>query len=350
MKNMLLAGLMALQATASSAAEFQAYPGAATDIAPPMTMNETYDAVLGSGLGPAIDPAKGYRIEDFGKGAHMVTNGVYQMMVLVTGTGVILVDAPPPLGDLILKAVDEIAPGRPVTHLIYSHAHVDHIGSAGTVLAAYPKAEIVAHRETRDILARAADPARPLPTRTFDGIDKPFRLEAGGQTLQLNYSGPNHEPGNIEIWHAESGTLMLVDVVFPGWMMWRRMAIAHDIPGVFALVSALNGKYDYKHLLAGHVGRAGTRADVEQQLGFMKDLHGAAARALGETRPGEGMQTRDQSNPWAVFDNYIDRVTVKCVAELAPKWRDRLSAFDVFIYDQCMAMEQSIRVDGPSLH
>ena len=81
----------------------------------------------------------------------------------------------------------------------------------------------------------------------------------------------------------------------------------------------------------------------------MTDLHAAAATALGSTTPGEGMRPQDKTNPWAVFDNYIDRVTVTCVASLAPKWRDKLSAFDVFIYDQCMAMEQSIRVDGPSL-
>lgn len=349
MRHLYLAAMLLLPPAGLSAAEFHAYPGAG-DIPPPMTMNGQYDVVLGSGQGPAIDQAKGYRVEAFGHGAYMVTNNVYQMMIVVTGKGLILVDAPPPLGDLILKAAAEIAPGKPVTHLVYSHAHVDHIGSAAAIIAAYPDAEIVAHRETYDILARAADRNRPLPTRVFEGIDKPHALEVDGQRLDLNYSGPNHEPGNIEIWHAQSRTLMLVDVVFPGWMMWRRMAIAHDIPGVFDLVGKLNAKYDYRHLVAGHVGRAGTREDVEQQLAFMGDLHAAAADALGTTKPGEGMRTADQANPWAVFDNYIDRVTVKCVATLAPEWRSKLSGFDVFIYDQCMAMEQSIRVDGPSLH
>jgi hypothetical protein len=37
------------------------------------------------------------------------------------------------------------------------------------------------------------------------------------------------------------------------------------------------------------------------------------------------------------------------VNTLTPKWQDKMSAFNVFIYDQCLAMEQSIRVDGPSL-
>ena len=61
------------------------------------------------------------------------------------------------------------------------------------------------------------------------------------------------------------------------------------------------------------------------------------------------MNQADLANPWAVYDNYIDRVVVSCVNDLAPKWRDRLAGFDVFIYDQCMTMEQSLRIDGPSL-
>lgn len=348
MRTRVFAGFLMLSASFAAAQDYVPYPGAA-DIPPPMVHNDHYDPVLTEGLGADIDPAKGYRVQDLGAGAYMVTEGIYQMMIVRTDAGLILVDAPPPIGDKILKAAEEIAPGARITHLVYSHAHVDHIGFAAQIVATNPDMEIVAHQETADLLARAADPNRPLPTVTFDGIDAPFTLTAANQTLELNYSGPNHEPGNIEIWHKDSQTLMLIDVVFPGWMMWRRMAIAHDIPGVFDLVGKINAKYDFKTLVSGHVGRTGTKADVDNQLAFMTDLHGAALSALGSTKIAEGMRPEDTANPWAVFDNFIDRVTVACVAELAPKWRDKLSGFDVFIYDQCMAMEQSIRVDGPSL-
>jgi hypothetical protein len=50
-------------------------------------------------------------------------------------------------------------------------------------------------------------------------------------------------------------------------------------------------------------------------------------------------------NPWAVFDNYIDRVVVQCVDTLSPKWQSRLAAFDVYIWDQCYSMEQTLRIE-----
>ena len=319
------------------------------DIAPPMVRTSKYLAVPASERGPAIDPAKGYRVQNLGHGAYLVTDGVYQAMLIVHADGVLLADAPPSIGSKISQAIGEVAPGQKITHLIYSHAHVDHIGFAGELKKAYPAMHIVAHEETQRLLARAKDSRRPVPTETFSGIGQKFAVNVGGQSLQLEYPGPNHEPGNIEIYHEASKTLMLVDVVFPGWMMWRRLALAQDIPGYFEVVRNLNAKYDFSTLVAGHLNRTGTKTDVTNQLEFMGDLHAAANDGLARIKTGEGMNPNDLTNPWAVFDNYIDRVTIHCVNALTPKWKNRLAGYDVYIYDQCMSMEQSLRVDGPSM-
>lgn len=62
-----------------------------------------------------------------------------------------------------------------------------------------------------------------------------------------------------------------------------------------------------------------------------------AAAALAVTQPTvSGMLARLR---------YIDRVAAQCVNTLAPKWSARLAAFDVFIWDPCYAMEQSLRID-----
>ncbi len=63
---------------------------------------------------------------------------------------------------------------KPVTHLIYSHFHADHIGAAHVF---GDDVEIVAQRETLRMLVEAADPKRPLPTVTFDDE---FKLSFGG--------------------------------------------------------------------------------------------------------------------------------------------------------------------------
>lgn len=296
-----------------------------------------YMDVPPSALGPAIDAAKGYRVQDLGSGLYMITDNAYQSMFLVYDRGVVVIDAPPPFAAHIPEAIAKVT-DKPVTHLIYSHSHADHIGGAKS-LGGHPI--IIAHDDTLRLLKRAADPNRPLPTVTFS--DK-YTLRVGNKVLELSYHGNAHEPGNIFISAPAQRVLMVVDVVFPGWMPWRRFALAQDIPGYFAQVEEI-GRMDWDTLVGGHVARTGTHADVAVQVEFDRDVKDAAAKALASTTPGVGLNPADKGNPWAVFDDYIDRVAGQCVNTLTPKWSNRLAAFDVYIWDQCYAMEQSLRIE-----
>jgi len=287
--------------------------------------------------GPAVDPAKGYRLQDLGDGLYMVTDNIYQSMFLVYDKGVVVVDTPPTFAAHLPQAIAEVTK-NPVTHVIYSHAHKDHIGGTKGLGG---KPIIIAHEETLRLLKRDADPDRPLPTVTFK--DK-YTLNVGGKKLDLSYHGPGHLPGNIFISAPEQKVLMVIDEVFPGWMPWRRFAVAQDVLGSMAQVEEIR-KMDWNTLVSGHVERAGTHADVDMQSEFYGDLKQAAAKALGSTKPGEGVDPVDMKNPWAVFDNYIDRVAVQCVNTLTPKWSTRLAAYDVYIWDQCYSMEQTLRIE-----
>ena len=296
-----------------------------------------YMDVQASAQGPAIDPAKGYRLQDLGSGLYMITDNAYQSMFLVYDRGVVVIDAPPSYAAHIPEAIAEVSE-KPITHLVYSHSHIDHIGGA-KALGGQPV--IIAQEETLRLLKRAADPNRPLPIVTFP--DK-YTLRVGSQVLELSYHGNAHEPGNIFIYAPAQRVLMVVDVVFPGWMPWRRFALAQDIPGYFSQVEEI-GKADWDTFVGGHVARTGTHKDVEVQADFNRSVKQAAATALATTKPSVGLNPLDKANPWAVFDNYIDRVAAQCVNILTPKWSAKLSGFDVYVWDQCYAMEQSLRIE-----
>jgi glyoxylase-like metal-dependent hydrolase (beta-lactamase superfamily II) len=303
--------LMATNAAAQTAASvpYENMP----KIAPPGVRIGKHIDIPESAKGPPVDPAKGYRIERLGRNLYMVTENTYQSMFLVYESGVVVVDVPPTYAALIPKAIAEIT-DKPITHLIYSHSHRDHIGGAASVGG---RPIIIAHEETRRLLARDNDPNRPLPMVTFRDT---YTLKVGTETLELSYHGIGHAPGNIFIYAPAQKTLMVVDVILPGWMMWRRFNLAQGT-------------------------RVGTRADVELQSEFMTDLKAAASSALKSTQVGVGVDPRDMENPWAVYGNYIDRVVIQCVNDLTPKWSGTLASFDVFIWDQCYAMEQSLRID-----
>jgi glyoxylase-like metal-dependent hydrolase (beta-lactamase superfamily II) len=290
--------------------------------------------------GPAI-PEKGYLLEELGDKLYWLSDGMYQMMFLVWEEGVIAVDAPPTLGNNILRAIREVTP-LPVTDVVYSHHHADHIGAA----VLYPtEARRYAHTDTAEILARINDPNRPVPKQTFD---KSRVLNQGSQRLQLDYKGPNHSPGNLFIYAPRQQTLMLVDVIFPGWVPFAYLAVSSDIPGwVTAHQRALD--YPFQTLVGGHLTRLGTRDDVVVQEEYITDIRNSAESAYADVDFGAIFSSVDPENPWAIFQAYLDAVVTQATEQVVPRWVDRLGGADVFTRSSVFTMAEAIRIDYGSL-
>src|SRR5882724_6877582 len=199
-------------------------------------------------LGTAI-PAAGYVVQEVRDKLYWVSDGIYSCMFLSTGSGVIVVDAPQTIAPNLLAAIASVT-AEPVTHVIYSHHHADHIGGAGVL----PKtATYIAQSETAALLQRENDPNRPVPTVTFDDT---YTLNVGSQTLTLDYHGPNHDVGNIFIYAPKQKMLMVVDVVWPGWAPFDELGSPVDIKGYLDAHDQML-TYDFDTLIAGHVNRLG---------------------------------------------------------------------------------------------
>jgi Zn-dependent hydrolases, including glyoxylases len=137
-------------------------------------------------LGPDI-PESGYVVQDLGGGAHFVTQGMINTMFVETKNGVVLVDASPFLGDKLLEAIESVTP-KPVTHLIYSHAHADHIGAAH--LLKRDGLKIISHEITGEFIREVKnDDRRPLPTETFSGRRKEMDIDGCGSSSTTRETG-----------------------------------------------------------------------------------------------------------------------------------------------------------------
>ncbi len=304
------------------------------------------DPVPDSAQSVPIDPAKGYFVEEIRDGVYWITEGVYQVMFVTTGTGVIVVDAPPSIGANILSAIADVT-DEPITHVIYSHSHADHISAAGL----YPDdATYIAHEDTAAQLERD----RPVPFGAFVGggpvpepdvtFSESFTLTVGSQTLELDYRGPNHEPGNIFVYAPDQKVLMLVDIVFPAWSPFANLALAEDVPGYFEAHDQVLG-YDFEDFIGGHLGRLGDRAAVELASEYIHDIQNNAIGALQTVDFFAIAAETGFENSWLLFDTYIDAVAARCADLTVPAWTGRLAAVDIFTYDPCWTVAESLRID-----
>ena len=188
-----------------------------------------YAPVPRSAFGPALNE-QGYYVGRVERNLYWVTDGTYQSAFLTTSDGVVLLRrAADASGTTSSEPIDEIAAANgvsnKVTYLVYSHHHADHAGASSLFDKDVAR---IGHEETRRLLLRDDDPARPPPEETFQDRRT---LEIGGERIELAWHGANHSPDNIVIHLPDHDTLMLVDIVNPGWVPVYVVNLTEDIPG-----------------------------------------------------------------------------------------------------------------------
>ena len=299
-----------------------------------------YAPIPRSAIGPALNE-QGYYVGRVEKNLYWVTDGTYQSAFLTTKDGVVLLDAPPTIGHNIQRAVDKIASdngvSNKITHLIYSHHHADHVGASSLFNKNVTR---IGHEETKNLLLRDNDAARPIPDEIFQ--DK-RTLNIGGERIELAWHGSNHSPDNIFIHLPDHDTLMLVDLVLPGWAPFDTFNLNEDVPGsIKAPEIALS--YDWKHFIGGHMGRLGNRDDVNTQQQYVADIIANIKTALGSVDPTPYFQKYGE-NVWAGVKGYFDEVTEVASAPVIKKYTGVLAAVDVYTKGTTYWIMESVRLD-----
>ncbi|HZX01470.1 MBL fold metallo-hydrolase [Kribbella sp.] len=308
-----------------------------------------YGPVPESALGPELN-ADGYFVDRVRDNLFWVTDGTYQAAFLATPQGVVLFDAPPTIGHNLRRAIDEVTAAEDlpnnVTHLVYSHHHADHAG------ASYLFGDVtrIGHVETRRLLRRDNDRARPVPDVTFE--DR-YTVEVGGSRVELAYHGPNHSPDNIYIHFPDHDTLMQIDIVNIGWVPIYNLNLSEDVPGYLEAPDRAM-EYSWTHYLSGHLGRLGTRDDVVLHQRYIADIVDSAHAALGSVDPTPYF-ARYGANAWAGVAGYLDAVTDQAAAPVIEKYTGVLAAADIpaLTTTTTFSILQSIRLDlggGSQVH
>lgn len=276
-----------------------------------------------------VAPEKGYYLEEIAEGVYFITGWSHNTMFVVAEESVIALDAPPSIGEAYLDAIREVT-DKPVSHLIYSHSHDDHIGSADI----FENVTIIAHEITAEILEDKNDPSRPVPAVTFD---QTYTLDVGNKLIELAYYGPAHAPGNIVVYLPREKVLTMIDIAFPEWIPIHEFAIAEDIDAYFNIYDILLA-YEFTHFIGGHAN-LGSYEDVKNQRDYAIDIKESAADALKTvdfTQVGE--RAANSRNTYVTVNFGFDRMASQCEQKVIEKWKGILAGVDIFTYSHCMRM------------
>ena len=216
--------------------------------------------------------------------------------VVVTRDAVVVIDAlgSPALAQELLAAIARITP-LPVSHVIVTHYHADHIYG----LQAFKEAGaiIVGHEGAREYLTSENARLRLVASRIelFPWIDEQTRLvaadrwvsdstelEVGGERFVLRHVGPAHTPEDLVVMVPSRGVLFAGDLMFSGRIPFVGQADSSR------WIQSLDGliKLAPKVVVPGH-GPLSTEAvqDLQTTRDYLAYLRQAMAGAAREMTP-----------------------------------------------------------------
>ncbi|WP_324754113.1 MBL fold metallo-hydrolase [Roseovarius sp. Pro17] len=281
---------------------------------------------------PALDAATGLAVQEIKPGLFYVTDGVYQSAFLVTGSGIVVFDAPRTFAEGLPAAIAESAPGKEISTLIYSHDHADHMGGSG-VFADVPGLEIITSQRVADSLVGDAYSGVITPTRTFeDQLD----LTIGDIEIRLDTASYHSEDEDVIAYIPALKFLIAVDTITPGEVPFMNFGATADFGRYLGLFDTLLA-YDFNLLLPGHISILGTRQDVIDNREYAYDVRDTVLHEM------ETMVPRIEQASAAighVNDNLAYRMAIEemrgaCAAQIIDHWSERLSVVDVYADSHC---------------
>ena len=214
--------------------------------------------------------------------------------VFVTSSGVTLVDTKNPgWGQVLLDKVKTIT-DRPVTRVINTHTHYDHVSGN---IAMPATVEIIAHEYTAKRLpvfstvtgrgesenVFKANPGKGLPKRTF--TDK-LSIGSGADQINIYHFGPAHTGGDAFVEFAAHRILHTGDA-------FARKAVplidadngGSGVQFAATIRKAVDGVKNVDAIINGHTPAQTTMADMREFADFVADFvaHVQAAKKAGQT-------------------------------------------------------------------
>jgi glyoxylase-like metal-dependent hydrolase (beta-lactamase superfamily II) len=281
---------------------------------------------------PVIDPQKGYVVRQLKPDIYMITDGAYESVFITTGKGVVLIDVPPSFARHISQAVAETT-SEPITTLIYSHMHVDHIGGAGLILAQHPKIEILAEDGTAEFLRAMDDPHRPVPTVTFRDH---YTLKVGTLTANMKVGHWHTPEGDLLITIPDKKIVVAIDAFSAGATPFMNFDLTMNMYAYLKFFDQLEAM-DFDLLVPGHHSTPATKNDVVIAKSYVDDVVNTMTRILGEDHEAlkEQAVRKYDGNGWAVASVLMDSEVNECAQEIRNRWINRLEGVDIWAPSHC---------------
>ncbi|EHY0667671.1 MBL fold metallo-hydrolase [Escherichia coli] len=281
-----------------------------------------------------------YILQKIGERTYYVQRYLYSTTFYVGDKGVLLFDAPEGRGKYLLQAIRDVTP-LPVTALVYSHYHVDHIGDSPFWNDEAKKEgvnlRIIASKATAEKM-QFMNSRLPVATQVLSKKDDQFKFEK--QTIELHRFVKAGHTDDHSVWLLKQEKVAhSPDLLNPDQLPMMGFAVSDTLVYHDSNLRQVE-MLDWKYFIGGH-GNIGSHDDFKFQRQFLNDLRDTTIKVRKEESFGKFMNKT--ANNHADFARAQREAIIKKVTEvLRPKYGH------MYGYDASMPanIEMAIRLVG----
>ncbi|HIC0707171.1 TPA: MBL fold metallo-hydrolase [Escherichia coli] len=281
-----------------------------------------------------------YILQKIGERTYYVQRYFYSTTFYVGDKGVLLFDAPEGRGKYLLQAIRDVTP-LPVTALVYSHYHVDHIGDSPFWNDEAKKEgvnlRIIASKATAEKM-QFMNSRLPVATQVLSKKDDQFKFEK--QTIELHRFVKAGHTDDHSVWLLKQEKVAhSPDLLNPDQLPMMGFAVSDTLVYHDSNLRQVE-MLDWKYFIGGH-GNIGSHDDFKFQRQFLNDLRDTTIKVRKEESFGKFMNKT--ANNHADFARAQREAIIKKVTEvLRPKYGH------MYGYDASMLanIEMAIRLVG----
>ncbi|MBB7825027.1 MBL fold metallo-hydrolase [Escherichia coli] len=281
-----------------------------------------------------------YILQKIGERTYYVQRYFYSTTFYVGDKGVLLFDAPEGRGKYLLQAIRDVTP-LPVTALVYSHYHVDHIGDSPFWNDEAKKEgvnlRIIASKATAEKM-QFMNSRLPVATQVLSKKDDQFKF--GKQTIELHRFVKAGHTDDHSVWLLKQEKVAhSPDLLNPDQLPMMGFAVSDTLVYHDSNLRQVE-MLDWKYFIGGH-GNIGSHDDFKFQRQFLNDLRDTTIKVRKEESFGKFMNKT--ANNHADFARAQREAIIKKVTEvLRPKYGH------MYGYDASMPanIEMAIRLVG----
>lgn len=262
-----------------------------------------------------LNNTQSYILQRLSERTYWVQTGFYSTVFYVGKDGVLLFDPLMSGGEVLKQAIASVT-DLPVSAVVYSHNHADHISDIGLFIEANPDLEIIASEATVNE-QKHLDSKLPKATKIIDWPNGSFKFD--GVTVEVHGFDHAAHSSDHAIWTLnEEKIAHIPDMINPDQPPFWSFAGSETFMNYEANIEQL-AQLDWTFFNGGH-GNIGGRKDIEFYREFVADLKLAVGKAMGSVKWGTGVDAAKVTAHTEFLPAWFDAISEQAVAELRPKY------------------------------